>query len=177
MVIYKTTNTINNKSYIGYDTKNNSDYYGGGTYIKRAIAKHGKENFKKEIVEQDIVDHKILCEREKFWIKELNTLVPNGYNITEGGDGGDIFTNNPRKEEICKKISKSHIGKHFTEETRKKMSETFKEKYKKGELTSPWLNKDRSSINNPFYNKKHSEETKRKLSEKMKKKWKEWKEE
>lgn len=87
MVIYKTTNLVNGKIYIGQDSKNNPGYLGSGKIIKYAIKKYGKENFKKEILEtcntKDILD-----ERERFWIKELNSRDKNvGYNITEGGEG------------------------------------------------------------------------------------------
>jgi len=47
-IIYKTTNKINNKFYVGYDTKNNPKYLGSGLLLKRAIEKYGQENFKKK---------------------------------------------------------------------------------------------------------------------------------
>ena len=50
MIIYKTTCLINGKIYVGQDSKNNPDYLGSGIYLNRAIKKHGKENFKKEVV-------------------------------------------------------------------------------------------------------------------------------
>lgn len=42
---------------------------------------------------------------KKYWIKKLNTLQPNGYNINTGGDGGDNLSCNPRRDEIRAKIS------------------------------------------------------------------------
>ena len=51
MIIYKTTNLINSKIYVGQDSKNNYNYLGSGIIIKKAIKKYGKENFKKEIIE------------------------------------------------------------------------------------------------------------------------------
>jgi hypothetical protein len=50
MIIYCITNLINGKKYIGSDSNNNPKYMGGGTYLKKAIKKYGKENFKKEII-------------------------------------------------------------------------------------------------------------------------------
>lgn len=89
MYIYKITNTINGMSYIGLKTKSveeSKDYYGSGKLIQRAIKKHGKENFIKEILEDGIKDFKYLCERERYYINLHNTKN-NGYNITEGGLG------------------------------------------------------------------------------------------
>lgn len=102
MIIYKITNLINNKIYIGQDSHNNPKYYGSGKILKQAIQKYGKESFVKEILEHcDTIEQ--LNEREIFWIKELNSQIPNGYNIAEGGQGGDTFTINPNKEEIRNK--------------------------------------------------------------------------
>lgn len=63
---------------------------GRGIVITNAIKKYGKENFNKEILEyiNDDEKHKIVSEREIFWIKEENTLCPSGYNISPGGEGG-----------------------------------------------------------------------------------------
>jgi hypothetical protein len=102
MQIYKITNIINNKIYIGKDTKNRTNYYGSGIIINFAIRKYGKENFKKEIL-QECNSIEELNEAEKHWIKELNSIRPNGYNITKGGDGGDTYSN--RSEESKKLTS------------------------------------------------------------------------
>ena len=85
MVIYKITNTINGKFYIGQDFYDNPKYFGSGKLIIMAIKKYGIENFTKEILEY-CVDEKHLDEREIFWIKELNaTNRKIAYNICEGG--------------------------------------------------------------------------------------------
>ena len=51
MIIYKTTNLINQKFYVGKDTHNNPNYYGSGKRLKLAIKKYRIDNFKKEIIE------------------------------------------------------------------------------------------------------------------------------
>lgn len=50
-IIYKVTNLINGKIYIGRDLRNNPKYLGGGIAIKSAHKKYGRENFVKEILE------------------------------------------------------------------------------------------------------------------------------
>ena len=92
MIIYKTTNLINGKFYIGKDVKNKKLYLGSGKLLKQAIQKYGKENFKKEILEY-CIDLKHLDEREIYWIDKYNS-IKNGYNLTEGGTGGDTWKNN-----------------------------------------------------------------------------------
>ena len=126
MVIYKTTNLINCKIYIGQDSKNNPKYLGSGIALNNAIKKYGKENFKKEILEH-CVNKKDMDEKEKHWITELNARDKNvGYNITKGGDGclgcsnkGIIFT-----KEHKENISKARLGLKFSQEHIDNMSKS-----------------------------------------------------
>jgi len=88
MIIYEIKNKINGKVYIGQHSSNElGSYYGSGKLIKNAIKKYGIENFERNILERCSTKNE-LNKREKFWIKEKNSLV-NGYNLTEGGTGGD----------------------------------------------------------------------------------------
>jgi group I intron endonuclease len=104
-LVYKTTCILNNKYYIGKDSNNNPNYIGSGIALINAIKKYGKENFIKEILEKcNSIDQ--LNKREKFWIKKLKSQDKSiGYNIADGGNGGDLFTNNPNKEKTRKKLS------------------------------------------------------------------------
>jgi hypothetical protein len=65
MIIYKTTNLINGKFYIGKDERNKDDYLGSGLLLNRAIKKYGINNFIKEIIEQCDTREE-LCTREKY---------------------------------------------------------------------------------------------------------------
>lgn len=88
--IYKITNRINGKIYIG-QSKNPKERFqshcspsSNKSPVDCAINKYGRENFDFEIIEKDIIDYN---EKEKYWIAAYNSLVPNGYNISEGGKG------------------------------------------------------------------------------------------
>jgi group I intron endonuclease len=90
MYIYCITNNINGKQYVGLTTRNvneSKSYYGSGIHINRAIKRYGKSNFNKDILEE-ITDKDKLSTRERYWINELNTISPNGYNLTDGGERG-----------------------------------------------------------------------------------------
>ena len=87
--IYLTTNLINGKKYIGQHNGSIKDnYLGSGVLLVKAIEKYGKENFKKEILEEcDITE---LDEKEKYWIAYYNALEDeNFYNLSKGGQKGD----------------------------------------------------------------------------------------
>ena len=89
MIIYKTTNLINNKIYVGQDSNNNPNYFGSGKKLKRAINKYGKENFTKEILEFCATKDE-LNKKEIYWIENLDsTNRISGYNISIGGEEGD----------------------------------------------------------------------------------------
>lgn len=75
------------------DVAKSKNYYGSGIHITSSIKMHGKENFTKDILEElEVPDKDLLCEREMFWIREKQTKHPNGYNLTDGGDGARGMT-------------------------------------------------------------------------------------
>jgi group I intron endonuclease len=89
MHIYKTTNKITGKFYIGKEVGYKTYYLGSGKLLLQAIEKHGKENFIKETLEHcNSVEQ--LNEREIYWINKLNALGNQGYNMAAGGSGGDL---------------------------------------------------------------------------------------
>lgn len=122
-IIYKITNLLSEKIYVGkHETMNiNDSYFGSGTVLKMAIKKYGKENFTKEIIEE-VENIENMNIREIYWINELCTISPNGYNINIGGKGGDNFTNNPNKEKIRSKFKIQNLGRKVSDETRRKHS-------------------------------------------------------
>jgi hypothetical protein len=120
-IIYKTTNLINGRIYVGKHHLINSSYLGSGLLLDKAVKKYGKNNFKRDILE--ICSKEDVDEREIYWIKKLKATVRGiGYNLTKGGTGGDTFTNNPNKESTREKLRKISTGKKHTEEAKKKIS-------------------------------------------------------
>ncbi len=120
MIVYKTTNLINSKIYVGYDTKNDPEYLGSGKYYLRAEKKYGKTNFRKAIIDCD-ADFDVLCQKEIFWIDKLDARNPDvGYNIAKGGEGRSA----PLSAETKLKISRSLCGHRRSEESRRKQSIT-----------------------------------------------------
>lgn len=101
--IYKITNNVNNKSYIGLTKRNPKERWWEHCKPSRskvsaltcAINKYGKENFTFKIIYE--TNNPNLMER--YFIKLNNTISPNGYNLTFGGEN-PIFT-----EEECKRRS------------------------------------------------------------------------
>jgi group I intron endonuclease len=135
MIIYKITNTINNKIYIGQTSKDDENYFGGGVIIKQAIKKHGKENFVKEILEHcNTIDE--LNEREIYWISFFDSTNHKiGYNIELGGRSKSHTTYTREKISSSKKGIKNteshnkNIGlasSNRSEETHKKLSSSNK---------------------------------------------------
>ena len=79
--VYITTNLLNGKQYVGDHSTNNLNdgYIGSGyPYFIRAIKEHGKENFKREILEFFDTKEEAFAAQEKYII-QYNTLAPNGY--------------------------------------------------------------------------------------------------
>jgi group I intron endonuclease len=89
MHIYKTTNKVTGKFYVGKEVGYKNYYLGSGKLLLQAIEKHGKENFIKETLEH-CTSVEQLNEREKYWIDKLNALGNRGYNMAPGGTGGDL---------------------------------------------------------------------------------------
>jgi group I intron endonuclease len=168
--VYITTDISSGKHYIGDHSTNNleDEYLGSGILIQRAIKKHGGDNFKKEILE--LFDSKEEAfNAQEGYIKEYNTLSPNGYNISpKGGIGVNGCHSNNTKNKISISLEK-YIR---TEEHRKNISisktgnknpnygKSISEKHKESIIIS---NKKRKGNNHYMYGKTHTEESKEKM--------------
>ena len=91
--VYKTVNLVNGKFYIGvHKTDNpNDDYLGSGKFIKRAVAKYGEQNFRKEILAVFEIQREAF-DLEKKLVVEAK-VDPLCYNLKAGGEGGFDWIN------------------------------------------------------------------------------------
>ena len=159
--IYLVTDTTNGMKYTGqhhYHIEGQLDpnYHGSGHIIKQ-IYKKRPETLKEEYIKTCYSEEEMNSD-EQYYIKLFKTLWPNGYNLTEGGDGCVA------SEETRIKISNSNKGKKRSEETRRKMSLAKKGKPapNKGK---PMSEEQKRKIGEASKGKHHSEESKKKMSE------------
>lgn len=142
--IYRITNLINGKTYIGQHKykKLNDSYTGSGVLIKRAIKKHGIENFKKEILEFNIPTVELANDWEQMYILFERAIGKAEYNIANGGNGTGTVS-----KETKRKMSETRKGRKLSEETKIKISEANKGKSRnKGHIS--W-NKGKKGLQTP----------------------------
>lgn len=161
--IYRITNKINGKTYIGQHKykKLDDNYMGSGVLLAKAKKKYGIKNFTKEILYSNIQYKETADSVEMFAITKERALEKAEYNIANGG-----WSIGKHSEETKRKISEAHKGMHHSvsEETKRKISEANKGK-KRSEETKRKISESLKG-NTPWNKgKKFSDETKRKLSE------------
>ena len=148
-VVYRIYNRMNSKSYVGQTTQPRRrirDHFNlkkGCLFLHRAIKKYGRDAFVVEILESDVPEV-LLSKLEILHIRFFDCKVPNGYNLTDGGDGSKGISHSL---ESRKRISEAKKGKKLSLDHRRKLS-----KAQKGDK-------------NGFFGKTHTPETRRKLSE------------
>lgn len=141
MIIYKATNRANGKIYIGQTGKTLTQRISGHLsaktgYFPKALQKYGLECFDFTIIDtaqsQEELNHK-----ESYWIKFFKCKNPDGYNLTDGGEGtsGYIVSEETIKKRIAgltvesrAKISEASRNKVFSETALKKISEAMKKR-------------------------------------------------
>ena len=136
MIIYKVTNRINGKVYIGQTKQSMQKRWSNHccknshcSILHSAIKKYGAENFTVEQIDVACTKDE-LDKKEIFWIGKYNSVAPNGYNISTGGNGN---RGHRPTAETLKKRSASLKGIHQGNENpakrpevRKKMSDSAK---------------------------------------------------
>lgn len=152
MFIYKITNTINKKIYVGQTTSTIKHRFSqhccpshNGSYLGRAIAKYGKENFVIEVLEE-CSSIEELNSKEEEYIASFNSLTPNGYNVLHGGLN-------------FKRTHYPMQGRTHSDVTKKKMSDAAVSKVRSEEHKANIL-----LANNKRLGKKASDATRRNMS-------------
>lgn len=134
-VIYIRTNLVNGKQYVGQtNNMTNREYCWkclrakySNPYLNYARKKYGVENFSLTIL-KECESQEELDRWEKHYIKFFGTFFPNGYNMTEGGTSGYVFTDevkNKMSEALKGKYAKEkswNFGKHLSDEAKNKLS-------------------------------------------------------
>lgn len=169
--IYKTTNKINGKYYIGmHKTDNLEDgYLGSGTHFKRALEKYGRENFEREILEYCNSDEEMHLVEARYITEEV-VNDKNSYNLKLGGDGGwDYINSHHLGAKNTKKASARFLEllkndeefyKFWHEKLAKaKNTESFKQNMSNS-LKERWKN-----YGHPWTGRRHKENTKKKIGE------------
>ena len=164
-VIYLLIDGINDMEYVGQTTRSVEERFNEHKkrkkyLISKAIRAHGAENFAIAIL-KECANKEELDFWEKHFIKSRNTLSPNGYNLTEGGEGGIPCA------EVYAKISAAKKGHEVSKETRAKLAAVNIGKSQTPEAREKNAEAHRGEKNN-FFGKHHTEETKAKISEKKK---------
>lgn len=127
-VVYKHTNKLNGKVYIGITSQNPENRWKNGNgysnqHFSRAIKKYGWDNFDHDIVAKEL-SKEDACEMERILIKSYRSTDPEyGYNETLGGDGGGMYRKN-HSQDAKDKISKARKRMGFSETHRKNISKS-----------------------------------------------------
>ncbi len=180
--IYKITNTINGKVYVGsavnFDTrwKEHIRELRKGTHhssaLQNAWNKYGEDNFEFSIIEECERTRKVLLGREQYWMDTLDS-VAKGYNIAK--TAGSQLGMKMSPEAIAARVEKN-TGKKRTPETRALMSEVQSNRSPEwcanisASKKRYWAEKGTDSIkgeNNPMYGKSPSQETLEKMSKSL----------
>jgi hypothetical protein len=165
-IIYRTTNLLNNRYYIGMHSTENIDdgYLGSGRRIKAEIKKYGKENFVRDVLE-------ILPSREALKLREaeiVNVVLLEDklcLNLKDGGEGGFDHLNSGDEKHKARSAKAGHLG---GEAFAKRLASdaSFAESF--SVVQSARMSKQHADGKikyDTFTGRKHSEETKQKMRE------------
>ena len=195
MIIYRATCLATNKIYIGKTIQSlrrrklthlaDAKRKRYNSVFHAAIRKYGEDAFVWEVLDR-VMFSDLLLDLEKFYIAKYNCKTPNGYNMTDGGDGVSGNIKSPETIEKLKVLfagkGNPFYGKHHTDKTKELLS-----KIRTGKKRPPFTERHRNNIRlsligkkksleaieknraaklgvfdgnkNPFWGKKHSPET------------------
>lgn len=161
--VYKITNTINGKIYIGCHktTSLRDNYMGSGVAIKNAIKAYGKENFVKEILGVfDNKDDMFLLEKELVNSEFIKT--DQTYNMKEGGSGGWDHVQTPKiRMKRSERLENYYKINGVSDATKKKISDKLKEHYIDKDNKQRQRDSAKKAMNRPDVKEKHRREIER----------------
>ena len=131
-IIYKTTNNVNKKFYIGVHFTGNRDtkyYLGSGLALNRSIKKYGRDSFTRETLFEFDNSKDAYLKESELVTQELVDL-PECYNLCRGGLGGCPTTPQVKEKMRQAKLGKPNVqkGKKLSPEHRQKLSEARKKR-------------------------------------------------
>lgn len=178
--IYKITNTVNNKAYIGVTTQSNpntrwSDHKShnrqgnGCPFLMKAFKKYGEDAFKFEVLiicfDEDVFRF------ESDYIKKYNSLSPNGYNVATGGKTNQSFLGKTHSEEtkkILSEKSKAYNANPEVRERSRRVAIEFNKTHNIGELQKKSEKWQKALAEGRIGGHSKTEEGKKKISESLK---------
>lgn len=132
-ILYEHRNKINGKRYIGITNNKTKRWYGKGKhyagcpYFYAAIQKYGWDNFEHNILIYDLTREEA-SRLEKHYIETFKTREKAfGYNLAEGGVNAPTMLGKHHSEETRKRMSEAALGRVISEEQRRKHSKWMSE--------------------------------------------------
>jgi group I intron endonuclease len=190
MLVYKAKNLINGKVYVGATRRTVDQRFRNHLCslsksklpFHRALKKYGLQSFKITVIDS-AETWAAICEKEKYWIKRLKSKVPNGYNLTEGGEGllgmkrpdiAILLRGKPslNKGRVMSAAEKKHLsrlnsgkknpnyGNHLSKAAKKRIGDAQRKRVWTKEDRERWSKMTRGE-NNPRFGAKLSEKTKK----------------
>lgn len=159
--VYQIRNLVSGKLYVGSSNnllfRKRYGHFGPlenntheNEYLQKSFNIYGKDNFVFEVIE--FCKEEEQYENEQYWLDKFYDHKKNCYNINPIANKPPSNYGRAHTEETKNKISKIHKNKIVSQETRKKISDNMKKRFKNPQ-------------NNPMYGRHHTEESKKKMSE------------
>ena len=149
MIIYKVTNKVNGKIYIGQTVRTleqrkwqhlDAAKHGCKTHFYNAIRKYGEDNFVFEVIDEASSIQELNA-LERYYIAKFN-CIKEGYNMVDGGNNNVMFLD---------KVKQKHLESMRSVETRAKISKSMKE-YRK---EHPWTEEQKRKFAKSKYGNKN----------------------
>lgn len=175
--IYKITNSVNGKFYIGSSINlrqrfnkhrsllNKNEHV--NPILQRAWNRHGASNFSFEVIEECTSDQSTCLAREQYYLDLLKPYLEIGYNIVRKASGGDTFTNHPDKEATREKMRRLNGGEKngMFGKTHRKSAIKLQRQKAKGRFSLEWFIERNGEVEGTkFYHERRTKLAARKIN-------------